>query len=70
MFEGFRFDFLFICAIQLLMVYVIFGLFAWKKYLTIQLISLRSDLVVLVLKVSEMDSRLNNKEDEKKEMAK
>ena len=55
MFEGFRFDFLFICASQLLMVYVIFGLFAWKKYLTIQLISLRSDLVVLVMKVSEMD---------------
>jgi len=52
------------------MVYVIFGLFAWKKYLTIQLISLRSDLVVLVMKVSEMDSRLNNKEDEKKEMEK
>lgn len=63
MFEGFRFDFLFVWASQLLIVYVIFGLFAWKKYLTLQLISLRSDLVILALKVSEMDSKLNNKKE-------
>ena len=70
MIEGFRFDFLFICASQLLMVYVIVGLFAWKKYLTIQLISLRSDLVTLSLKISEIDSKLNNKEDDEKEIIK
>jgi len=70
MFEGFRFDIFFVWVSQLLTAHVIFGLFAWKKYLTIQLISLRSDLVILALKVSEMDSKLNNKEDERKEIIK
>jgi hypothetical protein len=70
MFDNFRFDIFFVCVSQLLTAYVIFGLFAWKKYLTIQLISLRSDLVTLALKISEIDSKLNNKEDDEKEIIK
>ena len=70
MFDNFRFDIFFVWVIQLLTAYVIFGLFAWKKYLTMQVILLRNDLVTLALKISEIDSKLNNKEDGGKEVEK